>query len=113
MTDIKDSCNLIKCMTIQQQEELNQSHAKKYEMKSARVKGYLNSTGIKSTLTESNYETNYFNDKITNIDAERLNTISSINEPSKLKKTYKHCFTNGKGFLAYQITKFFKRINCI
>lgn len=56
---------------------------------------------MKSTLTGSNHETNYFNDKITNIDPERLNTFSSINEPSKLKKTSKHCYSNGKGFLAY------------
>ncbi len=101
MVNVKESSNLIQSLTAQQQEELNQCRAKKYEQKSARVRGYLNSSGMKSTLTESNYETNYFNDKITNIDAERLNTIGSLNEPSKLKKTSKHCYSNGKGFLAY------------
>ncbi len=101
MLNVKDSSNLIQSLTAQQQDELNQSRAKKYEQKSARVRGYLNSSGMKSTLTESNNETNYFNDKITNIDADRLNTIGSLNEPSKLKKTSKHCYSNGKGFLAY------------
>ena len=84
-------------MSYRQQEELNLNEINKFRVKTTRVIGYLNSDRIKSSLEEKNQHCNYFNDKITNNEVERLNTISSY--PSNPKKSSMHSCSNGKGFV--------------